>query len=723
MKLDNAARVCELSRDMPVTNFTIEANSQMIRILSDQLYTDKELAILRELVANAWDAHVAAGTTDTPFKVHLPTELEPWFAVEDYGTGLSPAQVTTLYTTYGRSDKTHTNDLIGGFGLGSKSPFCYTDQFTVRSRWNGTEYVYQAFIQGDGMPSCAFIGEAPTDQPNGLTVHVPIADNSGYHRFEDAARRIIPFVPTKPIVNSPETYDLPPMLIDLTDPAPGVKRIAIGAQSEYGRPMAFVQGLVPYRVNPIELLRRGDGRNPDWWDLTAHRVYIWVDVGTLEVTASRESLSMTQKVRDRAQKLLYTSMQVVLEKLHERLDTAATTWWDWVTIAADLPATPPRAPERLGNRDRYGIRAEKLAARSNAIRLARDHQVKAGFRRDEIETLNIVTLREHDKIYVKPKTSFPYRDFVTDLFADNPDVQRIYVLTGEARKIEAELRRFGMPHKVVEIPKIKAHRSKVKRGAMGAKRYRNYRLYYHAESKQWEARMFYEKAADVIDGLPANALVLREFNLRLGSLSTLLNAGLVELNTATEIWTLDINAGHTKVREAFLTAAAPDVITLDELRALLTPNVERIEMAKAAWYFDRDERFKQLRLFNAHDRHQLIAKPAGFGLRPFKDLRDSLAALQIAGESLNRMIIDINAIEFWVGDEYKPHKQVTKAIEEEIAFVEETIEEIARRYPELATPVRSGLRLYWYTTHPAQQCGAALYNRVAQFYAQQETQQ
>ena len=66
--------------------FTIAATGKAFKILSDGLYSDKIRAIIRELSCNARDSHVAAGNA-APWSIHLPNMDEPWFSVEDFGTG------------------------------------------------------------------------------------------------------------------------------------------------------------------------------------------------------------------------------------------------------------------------------------------------------------------------------------------------------------------------------------------------------------------------------------------------------------------------------------------------------------------------------------------------------------------------------------------------------------------------------------------------------------
>lgn len=138
-----------------VSEFKIRASAKAFAILSSGLYSNKIRAVIRELSTNAVDSHVAAGKKTTPFDVHLPNTLEPHFSIRDYGTGLSDEQVNKIYTTYFESTKSDSNDYVGALGLGSKSPFSYTDNFTITAIKDGIKGVYTAFINGQGVPSIA----------------------------------------------------------------------------------------------------------------------------------------------------------------------------------------------------------------------------------------------------------------------------------------------------------------------------------------------------------------------------------------------------------------------------------------------------------------------------------------------------------------------------------------------------------------------------------------
>ena len=133
-------------------SFKINASGHAFKILSSGVYEHKIKAVVRELGCNAYDSHVEAGKEDVPFLVHVPNTLEPWYATTDFGVGLSEQQVMNLYTTYFESTKQESNDLIGGLGIGSKSPFAYTDQFTVVSTYDGVCSTFSAYIGTNGFP-------------------------------------------------------------------------------------------------------------------------------------------------------------------------------------------------------------------------------------------------------------------------------------------------------------------------------------------------------------------------------------------------------------------------------------------------------------------------------------------------------------------------------------------------------------------------------------------
>ena len=170
MILNNAPQnEAVLSNVGEIGEFRIRNSAKAFNILSSGLYANKIRAIIRELSCNAIDSHTAAGKLDTQFEVHIPNALEPHFSIRDFGTGLTHEQVTNIYATYFESTKTDSNAFIGALGLGSKSPFSYTDNFTVTAIKDGKKGIYSAFINGEGVPSIALMMSEDTDEHAGVS--------------------------------------------------------------------------------------------------------------------------------------------------------------------------------------------------------------------------------------------------------------------------------------------------------------------------------------------------------------------------------------------------------------------------------------------------------------------------------------------------------------------------------------------------------------------------
>ena len=105
----------------------------VIKMMIDNLYSNKPLAIIREYITNAWDAHVDAGISDTPIQIFVPTAFKPTLSIRDFGKGLSRQDVLHFYTQMADSRKRHTDDFVGGFGIGCK---CSILQCGFISQWN-----------------------------------------------------------------------------------------------------------------------------------------------------------------------------------------------------------------------------------------------------------------------------------------------------------------------------------------------------------------------------------------------------------------------------------------------------------------------------------------------------------------------------------------------------------------------------------------------------------
>ena len=303
----------EMKKDVTVagefeqSDFTIQADPKAFNILSDKIYTNKVKAVIREISTNAYDAHVAANN-DASFDVHLPTTLEPWFTVRDYGTGLSHKDCMMVYTTYFMSTKTHSNDFVGALGLGSKSPFSLTDSFTVTSYFNGTKSTYSAYKDEEDRPQFALLTEEDTDEPNGLEVSLPVVRDLIY-RFSDEAVEVyahfdsIPNININHVKESAETYyDKYPLKNDM-----------FATTTKWGD-IKCVMGNVCYE------LKHGDIQH----EMSGTDIILRFNIGEINFTPGRESLSLDKRTVENIKNRLDMVKEKITEELQKQINTCET---------------------------------------------------------------------------------------------------------------------------------------------------------------------------------------------------------------------------------------------------------------------------------------------------------------------------------------------------------------------------------------------------------------
>lgn len=149
--------------------------SKIFSMLSTGLYTNKEVAVLHELGANALDAHKLLGKEDVPFEIVFPTSLDNHLRVRDFGPGLSEEDVYRFLTNFGESSKQDSNSMIGGWGIGSKSPVAVTSTWNILSKHQGQLKEYLVFVNDESVPSLILIRTEDCDpSETGLEVVIPV---------------------------------------------------------------------------------------------------------------------------------------------------------------------------------------------------------------------------------------------------------------------------------------------------------------------------------------------------------------------------------------------------------------------------------------------------------------------------------------------------------------------------------------------------------------------
>jgi|TARA_R110002110_G_scaffold148108_1_gene339084 hypothetical protein len=160
--------------------------------LRDRIYTDKMLAVIRELISNADDEHNKHKIKKS-VEVKLSLVDDQWiWKVRDHALGLSDHGIRNIFGMYFESTKGHDNESIGGFGVGSKSPLCYTDSFFITSHHDGVKTSYCSSLGAgkNGIPVGEIfeISKEPTTE-QGIEISLDVTNDVG--EFSRKCKRFV----------------------------------------------------------------------------------------------------------------------------------------------------------------------------------------------------------------------------------------------------------------------------------------------------------------------------------------------------------------------------------------------------------------------------------------------------------------------------------------------------------------------------------------------------
>ncbi|CAL9996126.1 RIIA lysis inhibitor [Vibrio phage K469] len=381
------------------TSFQIKASAKMFETLMSTLYRHKEEATVRELGCNANDAHKernrmqrplvsgygqsvyenasrAAEAPDltwfapreTPWELHVPTEINPYLEVKDFGIGLTVNQIMGyeewidsdgkmfqmdkewagevddngepvgatrhldeqgrqmrsggMYTTLFDSTKEDANDQTGAFGLGSKSPFSIADSFTVESRVNGEKHMYLMYMSASRIPLVDWITKdaegfpapIPTTEYNGVTVKVTVQTDA-FYSMRNACEKVVRVFEHKPVVDG---YPINVRDIE-RDNLVGQTYMQTNTNIHYA-----VSGDVAY---PIEV----DKLDPEIQAIfkkMRRGSYTFFPIGELNIPPSREDLSYDEFTLEAINRRLAFAADNIHDKIMEEFRSCRNSMYD-----------------------------------------------------------------------------------------------------------------------------------------------------------------------------------------------------------------------------------------------------------------------------------------------------------------------------------------------------------------------------------------------------------
>ena len=329
MKINTENNIITSNLKNEAIAFKLNASPIAYKILSDGLYKNKVGSIIRELLSNAYDSEKEANNL-VPIKIVLPSLMNQQFIIRDYGTGLSDKQMREIYTTYFLSTKSDDNKFIGGFGLGSKTPLCYNDeQFGVISYYNGVKTSYLVYVE-NGVPTLQEMLKEETTEHNGLEISIGV-NKSDIETFKKELKEFIQWVPFEVNVeNTNEEYDysfrqkkinvIDDIYMFASDYQVNALHILInGIHYECTVRELFsdtYENIVLKNIEEIkkrvkkysgldvtdrEIITRFEGKYDceELFTIKNNRISVAFDIpiGTIDLTASRESIAYTEKTK------------------------------------------------------------------------------------------------------------------------------------------------------------------------------------------------------------------------------------------------------------------------------------------------------------------------------------------------------------------------------------------------------------------------------------------
>ena len=321
--MKTVSRINEVTRSgvKKVTQCGMVVNAKAFDMLARQ-YSDPIKAILQELGANAADSHVRVGKEAVPFSVKLPNTLDPHLRIRDYGVGMSEEVIYDVYINYMKSDKTETNSETGCFGIGSKTPLAYADQFNITTYNDGVMTMYALVKNEEGVPELNEFGSWDTDEDTGVEISFAVKEDD-FEKFSERAVKVFSYFKNRPDVSGNGSFEFKDLGEAILEG--NTWSVSKGYADSY-----VVMGNVAYPIDEYQFEYGSQHRK-----FLNNSVVMEVPIGSLNVTPSRESLEYSEHtiegIKNAVDIVLNEINDVVIEKFKD-----CNSWWSAKSICKKI---------------------------------------------------------------------------------------------------------------------------------------------------------------------------------------------------------------------------------------------------------------------------------------------------------------------------------------------------------------------------------------------------
>ena len=311
MELDTTSDKFTVSgRSVKEQSMTVKNTSKLFSLMIDGLYQDKYGSVVRELSANAIDAHKSAGIPDRPFEITIPNGIVNTFVIRDYGSGVSKDDIIKYFGTLLESSKDQENESIGAFGLGCKSPFSIVNEFSVTSIKDGQKTTVLFIREQLDTPRFFVIYEGKTKEESGTSVFFEDKSEKAYTKWVDAVQRQLCALKVKPIIHNYDGIKYPE-----------IKQFGNIGFVEKGLPRdTYINmGQILYPINKSDFA----DENVKFIN-SNHTVIYQCEIGEISVLPNRENIELKSKTIDTIRRVAEISYEQVSKDIGDRFSKEFT---------------------------------------------------------------------------------------------------------------------------------------------------------------------------------------------------------------------------------------------------------------------------------------------------------------------------------------------------------------------------------------------------------------
>lgn len=300
-----------------IKQFGVEFNATLFNLLTDKVYSDKVLAVQRELSTNAVDSHIEAGH-NKPFDIKLPSRFDSTYVIRDYGVGLTPEQVTNIYTVLGKSNRNTDNRFNGCMGIGSKAFLGYGSRAgIIESFVNGMHRTYSVHLGETGIPECAKLAEQPTTEPTGLKITINVEPHD-CQNFVNSAEQLYPYFSIRPNFiggTKPRIKDIKYVISSTS------WKVRDTSNDYYNRQCKAVMANIAYPI-----VFDDTGLDAKYRSLMNCPIDIIFDTGALAIAPSREALSYDARTKTAIAIKFKEVLAELHDLVHDKIKNSKNLW-------------------------------------------------------------------------------------------------------------------------------------------------------------------------------------------------------------------------------------------------------------------------------------------------------------------------------------------------------------------------------------------------------------